>query len=60
LSEKPPSQVRMAKIAHVSAHTMRTNIVMLLKMTLNCGYEIVEPIALGLFNEVTENGKKHR
>lgn len=60
MSEKPPSQVRMAKIAHVSPHTMRSNIIMLLKMTLNHGYEIVEPIALGLFKEVTENNKKSR
>ena len=60
LSEKHPSQVRMAKIAHVSPHTMRTSIVLLLKMAINRGYEIVEPIPLGLFNEVTENGKKHR
>ncbi len=60
LSEKPPSQVKMARIAHVTPHTMRSAIIMLLKMTINRGYEIVEPIPLGLFNEVTGNDKKHR
>jgi len=57
LSEKHPSQVRMAKIAHVSPHTMRTSIILLLKMAIDQGYEIVRPIPLGMYREV-KNGNR--
>jgi len=58
LSETPPSQLELARIAGVFPVTVRRNITLLLKMALDLGYEIVEPIPLGLFNQVTRNGKK--
>lgn len=61
MSETPPSQIELARIAGVFPMTVRKNIKLLLKMALDRGYEIVEPIPLGLFNQVTGNGKEsHR
>ena len=61
MSETPPSQIELARIAGVFPITVRRNITMLLKMALDHGYEIVEPIPLGLYNKVTgRDGKKFR
>jgi len=57
LSETPPSQMELARIAGVFPMVIRKNIKLLLKMALDEGYEIVEPIPIVLFNQVTENGK---
>ena len=58
MSETPPSQMELARIAGVFPVTVRRNIKLLLKMALAHGYEIVEPIPLGLYNNVTGNGKE--
>lgn len=58
MSETPPSQMELARIAGVFPVTVRRNIKLLLRMALDLGYEIVEPIPLGLYNNVTGNGKE--
>ncbi len=58
MSETPPSQMELSRIAGVFPHVIRNNIKILLKMALDNGYVIVEPIPKGLFNNVTGNGKE--
>jgi len=55
MSETPPSQAELARIAGVMNATIRSNINMLLKMVINeLGWEIVEPIP----SELYKKGKK--
>jgi len=50
--------MELARIAGVFPMVIRKNIKLLLKMALDEGYEIVEPIPIVLFNQVTGNGKE--
>lgn len=50
--------MELSRIAGVFPHVIRNNIKILLKMALDNGYVIVEPIPKGLFNNVTGNGKE--
>ena len=52
LSEKPPSQTELARIAGVGRDMLRRDIELLLKMMVNRGHEIVQPIPLGLYQKV--------
>ncbi len=58
MTETPPSQMELSRIAGVYPPVIRRNIKLLLKMALDLGYEIVEPIPKGLFDNVTGNGKE--
>ena len=60
MSETPPSQAELARIAGVMNATVRSNINILLKMVLDQGWEIVEKIPTSLFKKMEEYGKVSR